>query len=351
MKSTQRKYREMDNAENPVMPLDSKNEFRLSVVVPCFNEQEVLNALYHRLSTVCRVCVGESYEMILVDDGSFDATWPLIKHFSQQDAHVVGVNLSRNHGQQLALTAGLFLCRGQRVFIVDADLQDPPELLDSMMRLMDQGADVVYGRRIQRHGETWLKKLTASAFYRALKWMTDVDIPTDTGDFRLMDRKVVEVLRSMPEQYRFIRGMVAWAGFNQVEIPYERAAREAGTTKYPLKRMISFAIDAITGFSIFPLRISTYLAIISMISSLGMIVYVLYSWAVLNAVQGWASLMAIILTFNSLQMWLLGIMGEYIGRTYLQTKKRPLFVVREISSSLPSVQSEVVYSSIAHDHC
>ncbi|MBF1999662.1 MAG: glycosyltransferase family 2 protein [Synechococcales cyanobacterium M58_A2018_015] len=322
----------MDDPVNPVLPKGAV-DFDLSVVVPCFNEQDVLESLYQRLTQVCQDCVGDRYEILLIDDGSSDLTWPLIKRLTQRDAHIIGVNLSRNHGHQLALTAGLFLCRGQRVFIIDADLQDPPELLTAMMEQMDNGADVVYGKRIRREGETWFKKTTASLFYRLLNWMTDVEIPVDTGDFRLMDRNVVEVLRAMPEQYRFIRGMVAWAGFNQVEIPYERAARQAGMTKYPLKKMINFALDAITGFSIFPLRISTYLAIISLMLSIGLVLYVLYSWIFLDAAKGWTSLMAIILVFNSMQMWLLGIIGEYLGRTYLQTKNRPLFIVREIASS------------------
>lgn len=324
----------MNHHNNSAPPINGE-ELQLSVVVPCFNEQEVLDSLYHRLSEVCRAQV-ETYEILLVNDGSSDLTWPRIKRFTQQDPHIVGINLSRNHGHQLALTAGLFLCRGQRVFVIDADLQDPPELLGAMMQLIEQGADVVYGRRIRRHGETWFKKLTASLFYRTLNWMTEVEIPLDTGDFRLMDRKVVDVLCAMPEQYRFIRGMVAWAGFNQVEIPYERAARTAGTTKYPLKKMLNFALDAITGFSIFPLRISTYLAIVSMALSLGITVYVVYSWIFLDAAKGWTSLMVIVLIFNSMQMWLLGIIGEYLGRTYLQTKQRPLFMIREVATAHPN---------------
>jgi dolichol-phosphate mannosyltransferase len=325
---------------NQVLPVNFTSNLQLSVIVPCFNEQEVLENLHQRLSKVCQACADESYQILLVDDGSSDLTWSLIKRLTQCDPHVVGINLSRNYGHQLALTAGLSLCQGQRVFVIDADLQDPPELLEAMMRKMDQGADVVYGKRIQRHGETWFKKTTATLFYRILNRMTEVKIPVDTGDFRLMNRRVVDVLQSMPEQYRFIRGMVAWAGFNQVELPYERAVRKAGVTKYPLKKMINFALDAITGFSITPLRISTYLSIMSMILSFGIVVYVLYSWIFLDAAQGWTSLMAVVLIFNSMQMWLLGIIGEYLGRTYLQTKNRPLFVVREIASSTPLMSNQ-----------
>jgi polyisoprenyl-phosphate glycosyltransferase len=334
----------MNDRMNQVLPVNFISDIKLSAVVPCFNEQEVLESLYQRLSKACQVCVGESYEILLVDDGSSDLTWSMIKRLTQRDRHIIGINLSRNHGHQLALTAGLSLCRGQRVFVIDADLQDPPELLGAMMQQMDAGADVVYGKRLQRHGETWFKKTTASLFYRILNSMTEVDIPVDTGDFRLMNRQVVDVLQSMPEQYRFIRGMVAWAGFNQVEITYERSAREAGDTKYPLKKMINFAIDAITGFSIFPLRISTYLSIISMMLSFCIVMYVLYSWIFLDVAKGWASLMAIMLVFNSMQMWLLGIIGEYLGRTYLQTKNRPLFIVREIASSTSFISDQTPYS-------
>lgn len=318
----------------------------LSVVVPCFNEMEMIDVLYVRLSDVCRSCVGKNYEIVLVDDGSIDTTWMQIEELSKSDPHVVGIRLSRNYGHQIALTAGLFSCRGQRVFVIDADLQDPPELLTDMMHLMDKGADVVYGKRTSRQGETWFKKVSASFFYRILDWMTDVDIPTDTGDFRLMDRKVVEVFKSMPEQYRFIRGMVAWTGFNQIAIPYERLERRAGNSKYPLKRMVGFAIDAITSFSNLPLRISLYLSLISMILSFVMLLYVIYAWVVLNTVQGWASLMAVILIFNSIQMFLLGAIGEYVGRIYLESKRRPLFVIRQISIAAPSEESQAFYSSI-----
>ena len=202
--------------------------------MPCFNEETGLSELYPRLSRACREAVGDDYEIVLVDDGSTDRTWPLIRELAEQDGHVVGVTLSRNHGHQLALTAGLSVCRGDRVLILDADLQDPPELVSEMMALIErEGADVVYGQRLSRDGESWHKKATASLFYRLLGRMTDLSIPVDTGDFRLMTRRALSVLQSMPEQHRFIRGMVSWIGFHQVPFHYNRAQRFAGETKYP----------------------------------------------------------------------------------------------------------------------
>ena len=318
----------------------TSDALKLSVVVPCFNEQEVIETLYRRLLACCETYTAGSYEVLMIDDGSSDSTWPLIEHIAKQNSHFVGVRLSRNHGHQLALTAGLKISQGERVLIIDADLQDPPELLGEMMTLMDGGADVVYGKRTRRHGESSFKKATASLFYRTISYMSDVSLPVDVGDFRLMSKQVVEVLNSMPEEYRFVRGMVAWAGFQQKEVLYERNARHAGATKYPLRKMIRFAIDAITGFSTFPLRVSTYLAVVCMIISIVMLLYVFYAWAVLDTVPGWASLMTVMLMLSTIQMYALGIVGEYIGRTYMQTKRRPLFIVKEIVSNSSMVRAK-----------
>jgi len=251
----------------------------------------------------------------------------------EQDCHIVGLALSRNHGHQLALTAGLSVCRGNRILIIDADLQDPPELLGEMMALMDQGADVVYGQRVSRAGETWHKKTTASLFYRLLSTMTDLPIPSDTGDFRLISRRALLVLQSMPEQHRFIRGMVSWIGFRQVPVRYNRAERFAGETKYPLHKMIRLAVDAITGFSTQPLRISLHLGFVLGLMSAALLAYTLISWIYLGAVQGWTSLMAVVLMLGCAQMLFLGIMGEYLGRLYMQSKQRPLFVISDIARS------------------
>jgi len=303
---------------------------RLSVVVPCFNEEASLGELVRRVSAVCDKLVANDYELILVNDGSADRTWPEILKLSQQHRGIVGVNLARNHGHQLALTAGLSLARCERIFIIDADLQDPPELLAEMMRQLDAGADVAFGQRIQRDGETAFKKLTASIFYKLLRYLADAPIPIEAGDFRLMDRRVLDVLLSMPEQHRFVRGMIAWIGFRQVGVPYRRDARFAGTSNYPLRKMLRFAMDAITGFSVAPLRLSLYLGIGSVIVAFLVGLFAIYSLLVLQTIHGWTSLVIIVLSFGAMQMFCLAIMGEYIGRTYMQTKQRPLFVIEQI---------------------
>lgn len=302
----------------------------LSVVVPCYNEEPGLAELHQRLSAVCRNCLGDDYEIVLINDGSKDDTWPIIRSLTDKDPHIVGVNLSRNHGHQLALTAGLSICRGERIFVIDADLQDPPELLNDMWALVDKGADVVYGQRKTRSGETWFKKFSAACFYRLLQKMTDVNIPIDTGDFRLMTRRVLATLQSMPEHHRFIRGMITWVGYKQVPIRYDRAERFAGKTKYPLKKMMHFALDAITGFSTRPLRVASHAGAVLAVFSLFIFGYVLYGWFQGKSVAGWASLMAVVLVLGSANMLFLGILGEYLGRLYMESKRRPLFIIEEI---------------------
>jgi glycosyltransferase involved in cell wall biosynthesis len=302
----------------------------LSCVVPCFNEEAGLHALYDRLSSSANEAAGDQHEIVLVDDGSTDLTWKTIVALHERDPRVVGVRLSRNHGHQLALTAGLDICRGKRILIIDADLQDPPELLTQMMTLMDNGADVVYGQRVTRAGETWYKRLSASLFYRILSRLTDLPIPLDTGDFRLISRRALNVLRSMPEQHRFVRGMISWIGFEQIPIRYDRSERFAGVTKYPLHKMLRFALDAITGFSIQPLRLSLYVGVLFGFFSLVLLIYTFISWLYFNAVQGWTSLMAVVLMLGCVQMLFLGILGEYLGRLFMQSKQRPLFVISDI---------------------
>lgn len=310
--------------------LDTGQMKKLSAVVPCYNEEEGLQELTRRLSSACEAYAGNDYEIVLINDGSSDNTWDAIVSLSNDYPNVVGVDLARNHGHQLALTAGLSVSRGERIFIIDADLQDPPELLSEMAAHLDAGADVAYGQRTHREGETWFKKASASFFYRLLEQMTDARIPTDTGDFRLMNRRVLDVLLDMPEQHRFVRGMVAWIGFKQVAVPYRRDARFTGTTKYPLRKMVRFAIDAITGFSIAPLRISLYLGLASVIAAAILSVFAIWSWAMNDAIVGWTSITILVLVFGGMQMFCLAIMGEYLGRTYIQTKQRPLFVIRSI---------------------
>jgi polyisoprenyl-phosphate glycosyltransferase len=303
---------------------------QLSVVVPCFNEEAVLPELRRRLEAACARQVGDAYEVILVNDGSRDGTWPLVQAIVRENPCFVGLDLSRNVGHQLALTAGLSLSRGERVLVIDADLQDPPELLPGLMAAMDAGADVVYGQRLEREGESLAKRATAFVFYRLLSMLSEVEIPKDTGDFRLMNRKVVNALGEMPEQHRFIRGMVAWLGFTQVPLRYTREPRAAGTTKYPLRKMARFAADAITGFSISPLRLSSVLAFGCFVLTGVVAAYVLYAWWALSVVRGWTSLLLFFLIFSGVQLLVLGVIGEYVGRTFVESKRRPLFLVREI---------------------
>lgn len=309
---------------------DTARRPQLSVVVPCFNEQDVIGETYHRLSDACRVSVNDDYEIIFVNDGSSDGTWSIMRDLAGRDPAVVAVDLSRNHGHQLALSAGLSVCRGERILMIDADLQDPPELLGEMMRLMDEGADVVYGQRVERKGETVFKKIAASAFYHFLIRIVDIRIPRDAGDFRLINRRVLDALLAMPEQHRFVRGMVAWLGFRQVPLPYVRGPRFAGTTKYPLRKMVRFAVDAITGFSMMPLRLSVYLAIAFLVVAVLMAGYIIYSWLFLDVVGGWTSMILALVIFSSVQLFCIGIIGEYVGRIFLQTKNRPLFIINEI---------------------
>jgi dolichol-phosphate mannosyltransferase len=248
------------------------------------------------------------------------------------DPHVVAVNLSRNHGHQLALTAGLDLCRGEKILIIDADLQDPPELLPKMLETMRrEGADVVYGVRKSRRGETAFKRATAHGFYRLLSRATEVDIPLDAGDFRLMSRRALDALLAMPEQARFIRGMVAWIGFRQQAFPYDRDRRFAGETKYPFRKMIRFALDALTGFSSAPLKLASHAGLALSVGSIVLIAYIAYAWASGRSIQGWTSLMLVVVVLGAMQMFVLALMGEYIGRLYNEAKKRPLYIVQEIA--------------------
>lgn len=306
---------------------------RLSVVVPCYNEEVGIGELHRRTSGVCEACVGDSYELVLVNDGSRDATWSAMKELSRMDGHVVAIDLSRNFGHQLALSAGLQMCRGERVFILDADLQDPPEILPQMMTRMDEGFDVVFGQRTRREGETVFKRASAYAFYRLLDRMVDIKIPTDTGDFRLMSRRAVDILNGMPEHHRFIRGMVSWIGLRQDAVRYERAPRFAGETKYPLSKMIRFAIDAITGFSVRPLRVASYMGILSGLAALLLLLYVLIHYFTGYSVEGWTSLAVIVLLLGSAQLMVAGVIGEYLGRLYIESKGRPLFIIQEVVTS------------------
>lgn len=303
---------------------------RLSVIVPCLNESENLEEIHDRLEKACMLAADNSWELLLVDDGSTDNTWETIQALATDHEEVLGVRLSRNFGQQLALSAGLELCRGQRVLIIDADLQDPPELLPEMMRLMDSGADVVYGRRSIRHGETVFKRVSARLFFKLLNRLSDVPVPEQSGDFRLLSRRVVELLVAMPEKHRFLRGLTSWVGFKQVPIDYERQGRKTGSSKYPLRTMVSLGVDALTSFSIRPLRMASLMGFSFGALALMGIAYALVSWITGNVVQGWTSVIIVVLILGSVQLFVLGIMGEYLGRLYIESKQRPLYLVHEV---------------------
>jgi dolichol-phosphate mannosyltransferase len=298
----------------------------VSVVVPCYDEQEGIRACHARLTEVLRG-LGEPYEIVYVDDGSRDDTPRLLVEIQQEDPRAVVVQLSRNFGHQPAVTAGLSASAGRAMVIIDADLQDPPELIPEMVKLWSTGYKVVYGIRRSRGGESSFKLWTAKAFYRVINSLSDVEIPLDTGDFRLVDRVLVDVFLAMPERHRLLRGMWSWIGFPQVGLPYERAPRFAGKTKYPLRKMLGLALDGIVSFSVVPLRMVTALGFLSAGAAFLGIVYTLcvrlltHSW-----VRGWAMSFIGMLFMAGVQMLCLGILGEYIGRIYTESKQRPLFV-------------------------
>jgi dolichol-phosphate mannosyltransferase len=274
---------------------------------------------------------GDDHEIVLVNDGSRDGTWPAMQRLAADDPRVVAINLSRNHGHQLALTAGLDLCRGAHILIIDADLQDPPELLPEMLAAMThEAADVVYAVRRQRAGETLSKKLSAAIFYRLLARLTDIAIPLDTGDFRLMTRRALDTLLSLPEQARFIRGMVAWIGFRQVPILYDRAERHAGETHYPFTKMLRLAFDAVTGFSTAPLRLASQLGLALTGFSLLIALYIAIAWLSGRTVAGWTSMMMVVIGLGAAQMFVLGLLGEYVGRLYVEAKRRPLYIIADV---------------------
>lgn len=302
----------------------------VSVVVPCFNEQRVLEAFCQRMAAACE-STGLDYEILLVDDGSRDQTWAIICTAARTNPRVVGLRLSRNRGHQLALSAGLAHARGERILVIDADLQDPPELLPVMLKLMDeQGADVIYGQRRHRRGESAFKLATAHFFYRLLSVLSDTEIPKDTGDFRLLSRRVVDAFNRMPEQERFIRGMISWIGFKQEPLLYDREERAAGRSKYPFRKMVHFAINALTSFSTRPLRLASYLGLAIGVMSLAAIVYFVILHYRGYTVHGWTSLIVVVLFVGALQLFVLGIIGEYLGRLFMESKGRPLYVIAEM---------------------
>jgi dolichol-phosphate mannosyltransferase len=302
---------------------------KFSIIAPVYNEAESLSELQKRISEVMST-TGDDWELILVDDGSTDSSTELIREMAISDSHIRPVIFARNFGHQIAVTAGLDYSRGDAVVIIDADLQDPPEVILEMIAKWKEGYEVIYAVRSEREGETWFKRTTAALFYRVIFRITDVKIPLDTGDFRLLDRKVVAVLDRMRERHRFLRGMASWVGFKQIGLPYKRSARYAGVTKYPFRKMIQLALNAITSFSYFPLQVATYIGFFSAgISILAIPVVVIERLTGNQAFIGQATTLIAVLFLGGVQLISLGILGEYIGRIYDESKGRPLYIVRE----------------------
>ena len=302
----------------------------LSVIVPCYNEQDVLHATHERLTSVLAGMAWLNYELIFVNDGSHDDTQLLLAQLQCVDPYVRVLLLSRNFGHQIAVTAGLEEASGDAVVIIDADLQDPPEVIPQMVQLWRNGNDVVYGLRIDRPGESTFKLWTAKVFYRLINRLSETKMPFDAGDFRLLDRRVVQVINEMPERARFLRGMVSWAGFRQISLPYERAPRHAGKSKYPFTKMVSFAMDGIISFSLVPLKLAIWTGFLAMgIAILGIIAAIIDRLIETNIARGWASLFVAVLFMGGVQLVSLGILGEYLGRIYTEVKRRPLYVVQE----------------------
>lgn len=302
---------------------------KISVVAPNYNESASIPEFYRRIVEVMEQ-LGETWELVWVDDGSKDSSTEMIIELGKQDERIRPVIFARNFGHQIAVTAGLDYSRGDAVVIMDSDLQDPPEVIPELFAKWMEGFEVVFAIRKEREGESWFKLFTASLFYRLIYRITDVNIPVDTGDFRLLDRKVVDVMNEMRERHRFLRGMSVWVGFHQTGVTYKRAARFAGETKYPLKKMVRFASDAITSFSYFPLQVATYLGFLSAgISILAIPVVVAMRLTGSGAFFGQATTLIAVLFLGGVQLISLGILGEYIGRIYDEVKRRPLYIVRE----------------------
>ena len=306
-----------------------KEHFLLSVIIPVYYEEAVVQTCYKELKRVMLKNKWQ-YEFVFVNDGSKDKTLELLREISKADINVKVIDFSRNFGHQVAVTAGIFHCTGDVAVIIDADLQDPPHVIEEMVVKWKEGFDVVYAKRKKRKGETFFKLVTAKYFYRFLHYMAEIEIPMDTGDFRLMDRRVVEAFKQMPERNRFVRGMVSWVGFDQTYVEYERDERFAGETKYPFKKMVRFAMDGIISFSTKPLKMVRSLGFITIIIAIGLLLYSLISKFIMySVVSGWTSLMVAITFFSGVQLFSIGLLGEYIARIYDEGKGRPLYIIKE----------------------
>jgi len=318
----------------------------ISVIAPVYNEEPIIHELYRRLVEVLD-STGEPWELILINDGSSDGSAHVMRTLQEQDPRVRVVNFARNFGHQNAVTAGMDYARGDAVVVIDADLQDPPEVILQLLEKWREGYHVVYAVRSERKGESWFKKLTAKVFYRLIYRITDVDIPVDTGDFRLMDRQVVNALNAMREHNRFIRGMASWVGFRQTGVRYVRQERFAGKTKYPLRKMVRFALDAITGFSYFPLQVAIYASLIlALIAVLGVpIVAVLRLTGSHLQFQGQATTLVVLLLLSSFQLFFFFILGQYTARIYDEVRHRPLYIVSEVWEDISSTDEDTVGAS------
>jgi polyisoprenyl-phosphate glycosyltransferase len=312
---------------------------KVSLVVPVFNEEAVIGAFYQRATRALRSLEGFSYELVFVDDGSRDGSYEQLAEFAAEDPHVRVLKFSRNFGHQIAISAGIDHAMGDCVVIIDADLQDPPEVVASMLEQWRQGFDVVYGVRSDRAGETRMKLMTASAFYRLLGRLTNIYIPANVGDFRLISRRVVNQLKQLREKDRFVRGLVSWVGFKQTGVTYHRDPRYAGETKYPFRRMLKFAFDGITSFSTLPLKFATWTGYATAVLAVLYLVYVLVAKLLGFTIHGWTTIMVAMLFLGSVQLICLGIIGEYLGRVFNEVKPRPMYVVEEV---LPAESTQVV---------
>lgn len=302
----------------------------ISVVVPVYNEESVVEAFYGRLKSVLGSLDSISYELIFIDDGSSDRSYEKMVELADSDPDVRVIKFSRNFGHQIAITAGIENSTGDAVVVIDADLQDPPEIISKFISKWKEGFDVVYGVREKRDGEGRMKLLTASLFYRVLRRIIKIDIPVDTGDFRLMDRRVVERFKEFKEKDRFVRGLVSWVGFKQTGVTYERDKRFAGETKYPYSKMIKFALDGITSFSSAPLKLATWLGYMTSFLAFLYLASVFIQKALGFTVHGWATIMVGMLFLGGVQLICLGIIGEYIGRIFNETKQRPMYVIENV---------------------
>ncbi len=302
----------------------------LSIVIPCYNEEAVIAETHRRLTATMAAIAVEAWEVIYVDDGSRDATARLLRELHEQDERVRVLRFSRNFGHQVAVSAGIEHTAGDAVVLIDADLQDPPEVIGEMLARWREGYDVAYGQRTDRAGESAFKLATAKAFYRLLNRLSETEIPLDVGDFRLMDRTVVDALVAMPERARFVRGMVSWIGFRQIAVPYKRAERFAGETKYPLFKMLRLALDGVTSFSLVPLRMASWAGFLaSAVAMLGIVFALGIRLFTRTWVPGWAALFVAVLFVGGIQLLALGIIGEYVGRIYAEAKRRPLYLLQE----------------------